>query len=150
MQNNRVSLKHLSIRLSMDAGISIPRLKFFRRDAHEHHSPWPLGPNYTIGLQFIRCRILRSSKENIGVYSMTTEHILAMRSKNGDILLSDSKARFMASYKIDKGLWIADDVFESSDLEYNFSHIDDDAEILRLIAEAIEALEQAEKKAKAG
>ena len=80
----------------------------------------------------------------------TTKHILAMRSKNGDILLSDSKARFMASYKKDRGLWIADDVFECSDLEYNFSHIDDDAEVLRLMAEARVALGQPSKEAKAG
>ena len=79
---------------------------------------------------------------------MTIQHILAMKSESGEILLSDKSDDFMASFK--GGKWIADDVFECADLEENFWHIRDNTEVLRLIAEAKTVLSQTETKAKAG
>lgn len=70
---------------------------------------------------------------------MTIKYILAMKSEDGEILLGDQTDDFMASFK--DGRWIADDIFEFYDLEENFWHIQDDAEIHRLMAEARAALE---------
>jgi hypothetical protein len=65
---------------------------------------------------------------------VTIKHILAMRSDDGEISLYDETDHFMASFK--DGKWVADDVFEFKDIEENFYHITDDAEVLRIIAEA--------------
>ncbi len=72
---------------------------------------------------------------------MTIKHILAMRSDDGEISLFDESDKFMASFK--DGQWIADDVFEFRDIEENFYHITDDAEVMRIIAEARSVLGRA-------
>lgn len=72
---------------------------------------------------------------------MTIKHILAMRSDDGEISLFDESDKFMASFN--DGQWIADDVFEFRDIEENFYHITDDAEVMRIIAEARSVLGRA-------
>ena len=68
------------------------------------------------------------------------EHIFAVSSDKGEILLYDATDKFIAS--LQNGAWFTGDVFHYLDLEENFFHIKDDDEVLRLLAEAREALRQ--------
>lgn len=65
------------------------------------------------------------------------KHILARRSKNGEISIFDETDNFLASFR--DGHWIADDVFQYSDFDH-FTVIEDENEISKLITEARAAL----------
>jgi len=71
---------------------------------------------------------------------MDTEHILAMKSDSGNIHMFDETDDFIACFC--DGKWVRRTVFSYSDLQENFRHMTDDAEILRLLAEARAALAQ--------
>ena len=79
---------------------------------------------------------------------MSIDHVLAMKSENHEVLLFDESDEFQASFK--NGGLIAGDVFEYTDLQENFWHIQDNNEVLRLLAEARASLGGTLKKAKAG
>lgn len=70
---------------------------------------------------------------------MSTEHILAMRSEQGEIHLFDESDNFMADFK--EGKWFCGTIFNFDDIWDNFEHISDDREVLRLLAEARAALD---------
>ncbi len=65
---------------------------------------------------------------------MKMDHVLAMRSPDGEILIADQTDNFSASFRDSK--WRYGDIFDSEDLFENFRHIEDDDEVLRILKEA--------------
>lgn len=65
--------------------------------------------------------------------------ILVQQSDKGEISLFDARDDFMASYK--NGQWIEDLLFQPTELE-DFTIIENDEEVLRILDEARSALGQ--------
>lgn len=65
------------------------------------------------------------------------ENVLVSKSDNGEISIFDERAKFAASFR--DGQWIARRVFQALELE-EFTIIEDEAEIERILAEARNAL----------
>jgi hypothetical protein len=67
------------------------------------------------------------------------EDVLVRRSDKGEISIYDRRDKFSASFK--DGLWVVGRKFQSYDLE-EFTILEDDDEILRILTEARTILNQ--------